>query len=196
MATKVPKTKITKKTSAVAKKQTTKPAPAAAKKTTTPKAARPKQKPSEVINPFDKGTPRHAVAALLLKRGLHSWEELVEAAGGTLSPRTMGAVLVGLEEQGARFTKSRNVEYGVCYEFDPTAPSLAKLDGADATGEYAPREYGKKVTTKPAKKAPAKKAPKATTSKARKPVAKPTPKATAKPARKPVSAKRAARRAA
>lgn len=111
----------------------------------------------QVENPFEKNTPRFKVAALMLRKGLHSWDELKEAAGGTLSTRTFGAVLVALEDKGARFAKSRHEEWGVCYELDPSAGLIGNHNGADVTGEYD-RDYSKTAKKAPAKKAPAKKA--------------------------------------
>jgi len=141
------------------------------KKTTAAKKAAPAgarkravSDPRSITNPFDKGTPRYAVAALLLKKGITSWEELAEAAGGTLSPRTMGAVVVALESLGARFAKTRSPEWGICYEYDSSAPLIGNHDGADATGNHKPRTVAAKKT--PKKTTAAKKTPKRSTGKA------------------------------
>ncbi len=115
---------------------------------------------SQVVNPFEKGTPRHAVAALMLKRGEHSWEELKAAAGGSLSPRSMGAVLVALETAGGRFKKRKTEEYGVVYEYDKTAPLIGNHLGAEATGVADEHRQAGRDKTLAAKKAAAnKKAP-------------------------------------
>lgn len=89
-------------------------------------------------NPFDKGTPSYYAAALLLKSGAHSWEELTEAAGGSLSTRTFGGVLRKLESAGFRFAKTRSAQYGTVYQLDKTgaAQPLANNDGPDATGNH------------------------------------------------------------
>jgi hypothetical protein len=108
-----------------------------------------------VANPFDKGTPRFKVAALLMRKGPHSFDELVDAAGGTLSPRTLAAIIVGLEEAGLRFNRYRHAEWGMTYELDPDAALIGKHDGADATGMHVPKSAA-------TKKAPAKKAAKST----------------------------------
>jgi hypothetical protein len=112
---------------------------------------------ADLTNPFDKkeNPNYYGAAALMLKRGEHSWEEVIEAAGGTLSPRSMGVVLRALEDQGVRFNRRRDPEWGTVYELDPSgqAERLAKTDGPDATGEHQPRNAPKKKTA-PAKKAP------------------------------------------
>ena len=108
---------------------------------------------SQVVNPFEKGTPRFAVAALMLKRGEHSWSELKEAAGGSLSPRSMGAVLVALEAAGGRFKKTKTEEYGVVYEYDKTAPLIGNHLGAEATGVADEHRQASRDKTLAAKKA-------------------------------------------
>jgi hypothetical protein len=86
-------------------------------------------------NPFDKGEERQYwdVANLMLQSGEHSFEELADACGGTLSPRSMGAILRGLESAGFRFNRRQDAEWGRVYELDPTnkAPKLASY-AADA----------------------------------------------------------------
>lgn len=152
-----------------------------------------------IANPYDKNEQpnRHAVAALLLKSGVHSIDELRAEAGGTLSPRTLGGILVDIEDAGWRGRKFMHSEWGLCYETDKTADLIGKHDGADATGEYAPRNAPVK------KAAPAKGAAKKTAAKkksgvvARKPAAakKTTAKKTAPvkkaPAKKVAAAKKA-----
>lgn len=103
-----------------------------------------------IANPFDKSEEpnRWGVAKLLLQKGAHSWEELTDAAGGVLSTRTMGGILVELENAGARFVKFRDPEYGTCYELDPTADSIAPHTGADATGNHQPRSVNRKAPAK------------------------------------------------
>ena len=110
---------------------------------------------SAIVNPFDKGTVRNKVATKLLRKGNHSWDDLKEVAGGTLSTRTMGAIIVALEDLGARFDKGRNAELGVFYTFNPKAALIGNHDGADATGEHVTPQPRTAKKAAPAKKAAA-----------------------------------------
>lgn len=145
---------------AVARKATKKKAPvkAVAKKAAgTTRKRLPKPSGGRKSNPFDKGTQRHDVAALLMQKGQHSWDELVEAAGGSLSTRVLGSVIVALEGEGLRFSKTRDPEYGTCYEQDPSAPAIGAHDGSDATGDHSASAAAAQRRVKAQKKAPAKK---------------------------------------
>lgn len=89
-------------------------------------------------NPFDRNREpkRFDVAEMLLTGNTVSWNDIV-AKVGNFSPRTMGYVLRGLEDQGATILRLRDVEHGTLYRYDPTTPydnryRLSKADGPDA----------------------------------------------------------------
>jgi len=89
-------------------------------------------------NPFDpvKDPKRHTLAEMLLSGDTVSWDDLSERVG-PLSPRTMGAVLRGLEAQQATILRLRDSEHGTLYRYDPHCPfearfRLSKADGPDA----------------------------------------------------------------
>lgn len=91
-----------------------------------------------ITNPFDsvREAKRHDVAELLLTGTTVSWSEIVQKVGN-FSPRTMGFVLRGLEDQGATILRLRDPEYGTLYRYDPTCAyderyRLSKAFGPDA----------------------------------------------------------------
>lgn len=91
-----------------------------------------------IKNPFDKNREpkRHDVAELLLSAQTVSWGDIVDKVGN-FSPRSMGYVLRGLEDQGATLLRLRDPEHGTLYRYDPTAfyeerYRLSKPHGSDA----------------------------------------------------------------
>lgn len=89
-------------------------------------------------NPFDRvrDAKRHDVAEMILTGETISWTEILEAVGN-FSPRSMGYVLRGLEDQGATILRLRDPEHGTLYRYDPTCEyderyRLSKSDGPDA----------------------------------------------------------------
>lgn len=94
--------------------------------------------PHSIINPFNpsRDPKRHDVAQLLLSGETVSWNDIVSTVGN-FSPRSMGYVLRGLEDQGATILRLRDNEHGTLYRFDPTCEyderyRLSKSDGPDA----------------------------------------------------------------
>jgi len=90
------------------------------------------------INPFDRvrEAKRFDVAEMLLTGDTVSWNDIIESVGN-FSPRTMGYVLRGLEDQGATILRLRDAEHGTLYRYDPTCEydarfRLSKSDGPDA----------------------------------------------------------------
>jgi hypothetical protein len=107
--------------------------------------------------PFEKGSPRYKAAQALLKASPTNpvaYADLIEAAGGTLSTRTLGGIIVGLENSGARFKRYRHADWGITYERDDSQPKIGNHSGPDVTKEYAHKgvKRGTKNGTKPAKK--------------------------------------------
>lgn len=93
---------------------------------------------SKHTNPFDKirEPKRHEVAEMLLSGQTISWHDIVLKVGN-FSPRTMGYVLRGLEDQGATVLRMRDDEHGTLYRYDPACEydprfRLSKPDGPDA----------------------------------------------------------------
>lgn len=89
-------------------------------------------------NPFDRvrEPKRYDVAEMLLTGETISWNDIVTKVGN-FSPRTMGYVLRGLEDQGATILRLRDAEHGTLYRYDPTCNyderyRLSKADGPDA----------------------------------------------------------------
>lgn len=89
-------------------------------------------------NPFDSSMEpkRFDVAEMLLTGETISWNDIITKVGN-FSPRTMGFVLRGLEDQGATILRLRDPEHGTLYRYDPTCPydnryRLSKADGPDA----------------------------------------------------------------
>ena len=89
-------------------------------------------------NPFDsnKDPQRYDVAEMLLAGDTISWDDILERVGN-FSPRSMGYVLRGLEDQGVTLLRLRDNEYGTLYRFDPNCEfeeryRLSKNDGPDA----------------------------------------------------------------
>jgi hypothetical protein len=90
------------------------------------------------INPFDRvrEAKRYDVADMLLTGTTVSWNDIIERVGN-FSPRTMGYVLRGLEDQGATILRLRDAEHGTLYRYDPSCEydarfRLSKSDGPDA----------------------------------------------------------------
>lgn len=89
-------------------------------------------------NPFDtnREAKRYDVAEMLLTGETVSWNEILTRVGN-FSPRSMGFVLRGLEDQGATILRLRDPEYGTLYRYDPTCEfdpryRLSKPNGPDA----------------------------------------------------------------
>ena len=64
---------------------------------------------------------------------------------GNFSPRTMGYVLRGLEDQGATILRLRDKEFGTLYRYDPDCKfeeryRLSKTDGPDAQRQHETKE--------------------------------------------------------
>ncbi len=79
---------------------------------------------------------KHDVTEMLLTGETISWNEIVEKVGN-FSPRAMGYVLRGLEDQKATILRVRDAEHGTLYRYDPTCEwderyRLSKSDGTDA----------------------------------------------------------------
>ena len=92
----------------------------------------------DITNPFDKHREpkRYDVAKMLLTQKTIAWTDILEKVGN-FSPRTMGYVLRGLEDQGATILRLRDKEYGTLYRYDPDCKfeeryRLSKTDGPDA----------------------------------------------------------------
>ena len=90
------------------------------------------------LNVFDKHREpkRHDVAEMLLTGETVSWNDILQKVGN-FSPRTMGYVLRGLEDQGATVLRLRDAEHGTLYRYDPDCEyderyRLSKPDGPDA----------------------------------------------------------------
>lgn len=89
-------------------------------------------------NPFDRQREpkRYDVAEMILTGETISWNDILGKVGN-FSPRTMGFVLRGLEDQGATILRLRDPEHGTLYRYDPTCAyderyRLSKADGPDA----------------------------------------------------------------
>jgi hypothetical protein len=98
-----------------------------------------------IKNPFDKNREpkRFDVADLLLTGKTVSWADIC-ALVGNFSPRSMGYVLRGLEDQGATVLRLRDPEHGTLYRYDPTTMyeeryRLSKSDGPDAKRQKSQR---------------------------------------------------------
>lgn len=98
-----------------------------------------------IKNPFDKNREpkRFDVADLLLTGKTVSWSDIC-ALVGNFSPRSMGYVLRGLEDQGATVLRLRDPEHGTLYRYDPTTMyeeryRLSKSDGPDAKRQKSQR---------------------------------------------------------
>jgi hypothetical protein len=79
---------------------------------------------------------KHRVTELLLAGNTVSWTNILEEVG-TFSPRAMGAVLRGIEDQQATVLRVRDPEHGTLYRYDPKCAwddryRLSRSDGADA----------------------------------------------------------------
>ena len=92
----------------------------------------------DITNPFDKHREpkRYDVAEMLLTKETIAWTDILEKVGN-FSPRTMGYVLRGLEDQGATILRLRDKEYGTLYRYDPDCRfeeryRLSRTDGPDA----------------------------------------------------------------
>jgi len=97
-------------------------------------------------NPFDKNREpkRFDVTEMLLTGETVSWNDIITKVGN-FSPRTMGFVLRGLEDQGATILRLRDPEHGTLYRYDPTCSyderyRLSKPDGPDAKRHQADDE--------------------------------------------------------
>jgi len=100
----------------------------------------------DINNPFDKHREpkRYDVAEMLLTKETIAWTDIMEKVGN-FSPRTMGYVLRGLEDQGAAILRLRDAEYGTLYRYDPDCPfeeryRLSKTDGPDAQRQDETKE--------------------------------------------------------
>ena len=89
-------------------------------------------------NPFDRAREpkRHDVAEMILTGDVISWSDITSKVGN-FSPRTMGYVLRGLEDQGATILRLRDPEHGTLYRYDPSCEyderyRLSKPNGPDA----------------------------------------------------------------
>lgn len=96
-----------------------------------------------IKNPFDKNREpkRFDVAELLLTGDTVSWGDICNKVGN-FSPRSMGFVLRGLEDQGATILRLRDPEHGTLYRYDPTTMyderyRLSKSNGPDAVRQKA-----------------------------------------------------------
>lgn len=83
---------------------------------------------------------KHAVTELLLSGDTISWSDILQH-NGNFSPRAMGHVLRGLEDQGATILRVRDPEHGTLYRYDPEVEyderyRLSKADGADAVRQH------------------------------------------------------------
>jgi len=103
-------------------------------------------KKQKINNPFSpqREPKRFEVTEMLLSKETVSWEDICEKVG-TFSPRTMGYVLRGLEDQGATILRLRDQEHGTLYRFDPTCEfeeryRLSKVSGADALKQRQSKE--------------------------------------------------------
>ena len=79
---------------------------------------------------------KHDVTELLLSGETVSWGDIVVKVGN-FSPRAMGYVLRGLEDQKATILRVRDAEHGTLYRYDPSCEwddryRLSKADGNDA----------------------------------------------------------------
>lgn len=108
---------------------------------------------TQIVNPFNasRDPKRYDVAEMLLTGETVSWNDIVERVGN-FSPRTMGYVLRGLEDQGATILRLRDMEYGTLYRYDPTCPfdpryRLSKPDGPDAEREKSKDSDGSDTET-------------------------------------------------
>lgn len=91
-----------------------------------------------IKNPFhpSREPKRYDIAELLLTGETVSWNEIVTRVGN-FSPRSMGYVLRGLEDQGATILRLRDNEHGTLYRYDADCEydpryRLSKADGSDA----------------------------------------------------------------
>jgi hypothetical protein len=89
-------------------------------------------------NPFDRNREpkRYDVAEMILTGETISWNDIQQKVGN-FSPRTMGYILRGLEDQGATILRLRDPEHGTLYRYDPSCEydsryRLSKADGPDA----------------------------------------------------------------
>jgi alkylated DNA nucleotide flippase Atl1 len=96
-----------------------------------------------INNPFDKNREpkRYDVAELLMTGETISWGDICEKVGN-FSPRSMGYILRGLEDQGATILRLRDPEHGTLYRYDPTTMyderyRLSKSNGPDAQRQKA-----------------------------------------------------------
>jgi hypothetical protein len=64
---------------------------------------------------------KHSVTQLLLSGETLSWTNILEEVG-SFSPRAMGYVLRGLEDQQATILRVRDLEHGTLYRYDPEVP--------------------------------------------------------------------------
>ena len=97
-----------------------------------------------ITNPFDKHREpkRYDVTEMLLTKETIAWTDILKKVGN-FSPRTMGYVLRGLENQGATILRLRDKEYGTLYRFDPDCKfeeryRLSKTNGPDAERQEVP----------------------------------------------------------
>ena len=95
-------------------------------------------KKHKIKNPFhpSREPKRFDVAELLLTGETISWNDIIEKVGN-FSPRSMGYVLRGLEDQEATVLRLRDNEHGTLYRFDPECEyderyRLSKADGSDS----------------------------------------------------------------
>ena len=100
----------------------------------------------DITNPFDKHREpkRYDVAEMLLTKETIAWTDILEKVGN-FSPRTMGYILRGLEDQGATILRLRDKEYGTLYRYDPDCKfeeryRLSKTDGPDAQRQHETKE--------------------------------------------------------
>ena len=91
------------------------------------------------FNPFNSARePKyHDVAELLLSTETISWNDILHTVGN-FSPRSMGYVLRGLEDQNLCILRLRDNEHGTLYRYDPECEyderyRLSKSDGSDGS---------------------------------------------------------------
>lgn len=101
----------------------------------------------EAVNIWNPQThpKQHAVTELLLTAETVSADELKEYAGGSLSPRTLGAVFRAIEDQEATILRRRVDEWGTLYRYAPDVEyteqfRLSSTEGGDGQRWYNPPE--------------------------------------------------------
>jgi len=94
---------------------------------------------------------KHAVTELLLSGQTISWSNILSEVG-SFSPRAMGYVLRGIEDQQGTILRVRDPEHGTLYRYDPEVPwddryRLSSI-GSDAERQ---RELNGEINTSAAK---------------------------------------------